>query len=401
MPPRRPCRPAAHSRAAELGGGVAEDDDAPARSERRRRGPVIETVDQPDDTDHRGRVDVGAIRLVVEAHVAADDGQLERPAGLGHPVHDLGELPHHLGVLGVAEVEAVHQRQVTGPGAGDVADGLEHGERPAGPGVEEAEPGLPVGGQRQGLAGLPQPQDGGVATRAVDGVEEQLVVVLAPDPRRVGDVGQRQHPEQLGTEVGAGREPLLQGRTGVGGDERVLVCRPGHGPVVDRAVAEALGRHVGQQLVTAAVEQAVVDPEPASRGHPADHRRPDLPPPAQGQNLVEVRGGDDGQHPLLALGDHHLHRVHPRFPAGDPGDVDVHPHAALGGRLGGGAGDTAGAEVLHTDRQPGVEQRQAGLDQLLLFERISDLDGGAFVGRRFIESGRRQDAGTADPVTPG
>ena len=71
----------------------------------------IEVVDEAEHADDRRRVDVVARGLVVEADVAADDRDAERPARLGHAVDRLGELPHHLGMLGVAEVEAVDERE--------------------------------------------------------------------------------------------------------------------------------------------------------------------------------------------------------------------------------------------------------------------------------------------------
>ena len=58
-------------------------------------------------------------------------------------------------MLRVAEVEAVDQRHRPGPGAGDVAGGLQHGQGAAGAGVEEAEAGLAVGGEGQRLVCFP------------------------------------------------------------------------------------------------------------------------------------------------------------------------------------------------------------------------------------------------------
>ena len=82
-------------------------------------------------------------------------GMAERRAGLGHAVDDLGELPHHLGMLGVAEVQAVDEGERPGTGAGDVAGGLEHREARAGAGVEPAEPTLAVGGERERAVACP------------------------------------------------------------------------------------------------------------------------------------------------------------------------------------------------------------------------------------------------------
>ena len=108
-PPRRPWR-RGPLRPAELRRGVCR-----AYRRRRRRADARpaarrSSVSIRPTTPTTGRgVDVAPVRLVVEAHVATDDGYAERPARVAHAVDDFGELPHHLGMLGVAEVEAVHQ----------------------------------------------------------------------------------------------------------------------------------------------------------------------------------------------------------------------------------------------------------------------------------------------------
>ena len=65
--------------------------------------------------------------LVVERHVARDNGRLERLAGLGHALDCLHEHVRRLAALGVAEVEAVGDRQRASTGAGDVAGRLGDG----------------------------------------------------------------------------------------------------------------------------------------------------------------------------------------------------------------------------------------------------------------------------------
>ena len=87
-----------------------DEHEAVAVAQGRRRRHRLELLDQADHTDDWGGVDVATARLVVEADVAADDREVERHARLAHPVDHLRELPHHLGVLGVAEVQAVHER---------------------------------------------------------------------------------------------------------------------------------------------------------------------------------------------------------------------------------------------------------------------------------------------------
>ena len=91
---------------------------APGRRPRTRvipGGRTGQAVDEPERADDRGGVDVDPEALVVEAHVAPDHREAEGEAGLGHAVDGLGQLPHDLGVLGVAEVEAVDHRHAGGP----------------------------------------------------------------------------------------------------------------------------------------------------------------------------------------------------------------------------------------------------------------------------------------------
>ena len=151
------------------------------------RRATLEDIDEPDHADHRRGVDVAATGLVVEADVATDDGDVERPGRFGHAVDRLRELPHHLGVLRVAEVEAVDQGDRPGPGARHIEGRLGHDESRAPSRVEGAPPGIAVGAQGDGACARRQarrlePEDGGIAARLLDGVEEQLMVVLTPDP---------------------------------------------------------------------------------------------------------------------------------------------------------------------------------------------------------------------------
>ena len=115
------------ARALQRGGrveGGAEDDDGVAGRPGEAGRADAHGLDQAEEAEHRCGVDVGAPALVVEADVAPDDGQVQGPAGLGHPVDALGELPHHLGVLGVPEVEAVDHGDRGGADAGQVGHPL-------------------------------------------------------------------------------------------------------------------------------------------------------------------------------------------------------------------------------------------------------------------------------------
>ena len=131
---RHPAVEAVHDRGpfrtAELGADRAEHDDVVAGAHGCGGRALVQLVDQPEHARDRRGVDVVVARRVVEADVAADHRDAERLARLAHPLDDLGELPHHLGMLGVAEVEAVHERDRPRADARDVARGFEH-DQPA------------------------------------------------------------------------------------------------------------------------------------------------------------------------------------------------------------------------------------------------------------------------------
>ena len=214
------------------------------------------------------------------------------------------ELPHHLGVLGVAEVEAVDEPDRAGPDAGQVHDRLGHHERRAPARVEGAPAVVAVGGEREAPAGVDagggvlQPQHGGVAARALDGVEEQLVVVLAEHP---GGVGQQR--EQVGADV-----------------ER---CRR-HGPI-GAAARPGRRRRRGRSYSGASSSSELAgmsaSTSPSRRSRTRKRPVPVTVPITEartshfaqiGEHVVEVLGLDDGQHPLLALARHHLEGLHAR-----------------------------------------------------------------------------------------
>ncbi len=191
------------------------------------------------------------------------------------------------------------------------------------------------------------------------------MVVLAVDPRRIG-----QHGQHVRATVGR----CGQG-AGVVGGPGILVPGPGHRPAVERGlVAEGAGGDIAQHLAVEPVEDAQTARAARRRlGDPAHHRRAHLPPPAHLLDPGQVLGGDDGQHPLLALGGHHLVGRHARLATGHGRDVDVHAHAAPGRGLTGGTHQTRPAQVLDTDHQLGVEELEARLDQALLLVGVADL----------------------------
>ena len=111
-------------------------------------------------------------------------------------------------------------------------------------------------------------------------------------------------------------------------------------------------------------------------------------------------GLDHAQHPLLGLRDHDLEGLHVGLAQRHLADVDVDPDLALRRHLGARRRQPRRAEVLQRDEQPALEQLQRALEQLLLLERVADLDGRALGGVELVELGRRQHRRAADPVAP-
>ncbi len=254
-----------------------------------------------------------------------------------------------------------------------------------------------------GQARASQAEQRGVPAGTLDRVQEQLVVILAVDP-----AGVAQEPEEIGAAVARGRQ-------GVGPVEsaRGEVRRRRQRSFQQRRLGGERGRRdVGQDLAARPVEH----PQAAGRltvarqarrlGHDPDHTHADLPAVTEGLHGRPRLGGDDGQHPLLALARHHLPRRHRLLAQRHGREVDVDADPAARRRLAGGADEAGPAEVLDPDDQPVVEQRQAGLDQPLLLEGIAHLHAGSLgvvlrARSGAAEARRREHAHAADAVAAG
>ena len=252
-------------------------------------------------------------------------GTPKRAAGLGHAVDGLGELPHHLGVLGVAEVEAVHERPAGGrprrPGSAPTSATT---QRRAAAGVDGAPPVVAVGGEGQRPGRCP---------RRCRGAFSRSTVASPPGPSTVlrnSWWSYWRHTQPLSPSMPSRSAPTVRAArrpaTGVG--PRAAAGRPG---------AARAGRRAGRRRAATTPARR---PAPRRRsrrgcaggrrvGDPPDDGGPHLPPPRRGRaTSSRSLGLDDGQHPLLALGGHHLEGLHARFAPGHGRDVDVHAHAA-------------------------------------------------------------------------
>ena len=346
----------------------------------------VRPLEQAHHPHHRSRVDRAARGLIVEGHVAGHDGHRQGRQGLAHARDGLGQPPAGRALLGVGEVQAVRRRDRARADAGQVAGGLEHRRPPAAARVELAVALGAVGGERDRALAARQAHHGRVAARAADRVGAHQVVVALVDPALRGQVGPRQQVAPGGGQVGRlrhrGQVERLGGRRRVARD---LVDR--------RLVGQQPGGQVGHDLAAGARDQGL------ALGDRPDPGGVEVPAPADRDDLVEARGLDDGQHPLLALRDQDLGRGQ-RLPQRHEVEVDVQAHPPLRGHLAGGAREPRGAEVLERDQRPRPGQLEAAVHELALGERVAHLHRGALV-LVLVQLGRRQHARAADAVAAG
>src|SRR5665647_1722941 len=342
--------------------------------------------------DHRRGVDGLAEALVVEAHVAAHDRRVERLAGLGDALDGLLELPVDLALLRVAEVEAVGDRHRQGAGADQVAGRL--GDRRLGASIriEVAVAAVAVVAEGDAALRVLDAQHGGVGAGDLHGVGLHDVVVLLPGPALARDVGS-------GEELRERRAQVLRPRVRrvVDGDGLVDDVAGLHGRRADdRAlVRQAPGRDVRHALAVPP------DAKHLAVGDLADHGAVEIPTLADLAHVGDLFRGDDRQHALLALADHDLPGLHVGFAQRYPIGVDVEAHVALARHLAARTGEAGGAEVVHAHHQVSVDELEAGLDELLLGERVADLDAGPFLLERLVELLAGQHTGAADAVAAG
>ena len=165
-------------------------------------------------------------------------GMRERAAGFGDAVDGFAELPHHFGLFGIAEVEAIGG----GPGAradgGDVARGFGDGVHRAGARIERAPAAVAAGGKRQRALRALEAHHGGVGGAGHgQRVGAHHVIVLLEDPALRGDGGRGQQAAEIFGEIGARRA-----RACTRGSAAAAARRAARdGPLVD-------GRLIGQRV---------------------------------------------------------------------------------------------------------------------------------------------------------
>ena len=323
-----------------------------------------------------------AVRLVVERDVPGHDRQPQRLAGRAHPLDRLGELPADLGLLRVAEVEAVGEAEGLSSGTGDVARSLEHGERAARERVETRDAALAVECHREPAERREQPQHGRIEARSPHGPVPDELVVAAEDELAASEVRRPEELEQRLSGRRRGRDP----------PRRLRRARRARDLIARACVGQEMSGDLAHEL--ALPERA----ELSRLGDLADHSVVELPAVEDLLHRVEHLRTHERDHALLALGDHHLPRLHSLLAQRYAVEPDV--DAELGGHLGQRGGDPRGAAVLERLDDARGHELDRGLDQLLARERVADLHRGALLGGAFVELLACEHRRAADPVAP-
>ena len=325
--------------------------------------------DEPDAADNGGRRDRSPVALVVEGDVPGNDRNPQRLGRLRDPLDRLCQLPADLGLLGIAEVEAIRQRQWLAARARNVARRLEHGPGAAGKRVDFADPRTVERDGNAAIAGK-QVQNRRVEPGPPHRPRLDELVVLLVDPR-------------LALVICGGNRPP--------------------GPLRLRLPLDLVARALVRQErrrnrpLEVAPEEAT---ELACVGDGPDHGVMQLPLVEHRLGLGQPRRLDDPDHALLALGDHDLPGLEIFFAERHPVEVDVDA-GAVSGHLGQRRGEACGAAVLERGDEPALDELERRLDQLLARERIADLNGRPLLLGSFTELLAGEDGGAADSVAAG
>ena len=160
---------------------------------------VVEHAHHADDRRGQNRL---AVCFIVEGNVAPDHRHVERAAGERDPLDRFRELPEDLRPLRRAEVQAVGDASGLAARTGDVARRLADRHHGALPRVEEHQARVAVGRHRERAAGALDAEDRGVGARQHQGVDPDLLVVLAEGPLLRRDRRRGEQLDQRGAVVG-------------------------------------------------------------------------------------------------------------------------------------------------------------------------------------------------------
>src|SRR5439155_6897005 len=145
--------------------------------------------DQSNHADDRGGINVPAKCLIVKTNVAAGDRGAKEAADFRHSLDNFAELPHHLGMLGVAEIQTIRRCNGTPTGTNNIAARLGNGHLRALTRISRDAICRPIQSGGWCLLRAFNPDYSGVGTGPEYGVRLDHVIVLLPNPSPRADIG--------------------------------------------------------------------------------------------------------------------------------------------------------------------------------------------------------------------
>ena len=342
--------------------------------------------DEADHADGGRGVDGSSWGFVVEAHIAAGDGCVERSAGFGEAFDGFAELEEIFGFVGISEIQVVRDGKRGCAGAGYVASGFGDGDAAAFAGILFAIDRVAIGGCGEDFIGLADDEDGGIRARQDGGSEADHVVVLLPDPLLGSDARMGEEGFECGERVGFRHAGEVEGfgslfRSGFAGVERGFVGELARGDFDGDIVAFADAHH-----------SVVVDHAHMGVG--------EIPFFKDGADFVFLTFFNDDEHAFLGLGEQDFVGGHAGFAFWHEVDIDFNACAATAGGFAGRAGEAGGAHVLDACDAAAGEEFEARFEEEFFAEGVADLHGGAvFFG--FLGELARGEGGAGEAVTAG
>ena len=342
--------------------------------------------DEADHADGGRGVDGSGGGFVVEAHIAAGDGGVERAAGFGEAFDGFAELEEIFGFVWISEIQVVRDGERCCAGAGDIARRFGDGDATTFAGILFAVDRVAVGGCGQDFIGLADDEDGGIRAGQDGGAEADHVVVLLPDPLLGGDARVGEEGFESGERIGFRHAGEGEGfgslfRSGFAGVKRGFVGELARGDFDGDIVTFADAHHA-----------VVVD-------H-ADMGVGEIPFFKDGADFVFFAFFDDDEHAFLGLGEQDFVGRHPGLAFWHEIDIDFNACAATAGGFAGRAGEAGGAHVLDTRDAAAGEEFEAGFEEKFFAEGVADLHGGAvFLG--FLGEFAGSEGGAGEAVTAG
>src|ERR1039457_5198231 len=337
---------------------------------------LVHVLEHPHDSKHGRGIYGFAQRLVVEADVAAGDGNFQFLASLRDPIDRLRELPHDVRLFGIAEVQAIRCSHRSGSRARHFARRLRDRVHRAQPRIQMAPAPIPIQRHRKPALRALNANHARVArSRRFNRVGLHHVVVLLPHPTFAANIRACQQLLQIRSEVDGPADfdlfRHLARHWRFPSRQRAFVYR---GVVSQRRI-----RNLRHNFAVLQHAQRV-----AAR-NPPDLDRVEPPLFENAEDLVLASFLRHQQHALLRLAEHDLVRSHASLTLRNAVQFDFDAHTAAPAHLAGRTRQARSAHILNANDRAGLHGFKAGFEQQFFQKGIADLHVGPLRFRGFAE----------------